>query len=121
MNPDPRLLLEPGRKLAWMLGVIGTLALMALLVTVLLRSTRPEDLTAARTRERFQFREEVRAADAQAIERYAWQDQAKGLDHLQDRVQDRIAGLITLFNPIARNTGSPLAAPWQISIVRKIL
>lgn len=79
MNLDPRLILEPGRKIAWMIGVIGTLALMALLVTVMLRSTRPEDLTAARARERFQFRAEVLAAEAQTIGRYAWQDQAKGL------------------------------------------
>jgi hypothetical protein len=48
-------------------------------VALLLRTTRPEDLAAARTRERLQFREEVRAADAQALSRYAWQDQAKGL------------------------------------------
>lgn len=79
MNPDPRSILDQGRNVAWMIGVIGTLAIMAILVTVLLRVTRPEDLAAIRARERLQFREEVRAAEAQAISRYAWQDQAKGL------------------------------------------
>jgi len=79
VNPDPRSILDQGRNVAWMIGVIGTLAIMAILVTVLLRVTRPEDLAAIRARERLQFREEVRAAEAQAISRYAWQDQAKGL------------------------------------------
>lgn len=79
MNPDPRSILAQGRNVAWMIGVTGTLAIMAILVALLLRSTRPEDLNAARTRERLQFREEVRADDAQALSRYVWQDQAKGL------------------------------------------
>jgi hypothetical protein len=79
MNPDPRSILDQGRNVAWMIGVIGTLAIMAIMVTVLLRVTRPEDLAAIRARERLQFLEEVQAAEALAISRYAWQDQAKGL------------------------------------------
>jgi hypothetical protein len=79
VNPDPRSILAQGRNVAWMIGVAGTLAIMAILVALLLRTTRPEDLDAARTRERLRFREEVRAADAQALSRYAWRDEAKGL------------------------------------------
>jgi hypothetical protein len=71
-----------GRRTAWVLGSLGTLALMAFLVWVLVQSTRPEDLTAARARERTQFLAEVQQAEAEAVTDYAWQDKEKGLVRL---------------------------------------
>jgi hypothetical protein len=65
-----------------MVGTLGTLAIMAILVLVLLRATRPEDIAAARARERVQVREDIRAAEAKATQQYAWQDAAKGIVRL---------------------------------------
>jgi len=82
MSETLRTVAPQARTTAWLLGTFGTLALMAFLVWVLVRSTRPEDLTAARALERAQFLAEVRQTEAGAISDYAWQDKDKGLVRL---------------------------------------
>lgn len=64
---------------AWIGAIIGTILLMAILLWAMYHYTRPEDLTAARVRERLQFLQEVQAADAAAVNHYGWRDRAKGL------------------------------------------
>ena len=65
------------------LGIFeGGAVSLAMLVAVLIHSSRPEDLTAARAVERVQFLSEVRQAEAAATAQYGWVDQAKGLVRL---------------------------------------
>ena len=70
---------QPFRTAAWVLGAFGTFLIMVLLVWALIRMTRPEDLAAARARERFQFLQEVRQSEAQAVANYGWVDKEKGI------------------------------------------
>jgi len=63
----------------WVVGIAGTFLLTAVLVWAMYHYTRPEDLTAARVLERYQFLEEVRASEAKALTQYAWRDREKGL------------------------------------------
>ena len=63
---------------AWVAGVLGTFLIMAGLVWALIRYTQPEDIAAARARERVQFLQQVRQAEAQATTTYAVVDAAKG-------------------------------------------
>jgi hypothetical protein len=71
--PEP---VRAGPAVAWSVAILGTFLLMAVLVIVLYRVTRPEDLTASRARERVQFLSEVRQAEA-ALSQYGWDDPAK--------------------------------------------
>lgn len=79
MSESLRTVAVGSRATAWFLGTAGTLALMAFLVWVLVRSTQPVDLTAARALERAQFLAEVQQANAELTQNYAWQDKDKGL------------------------------------------
>jgi hypothetical protein len=63
----------------WATAIAGTFLLMAILVWAMIHYTRPDDLSAARVRERLQFRDEVRAAEAKVTSQYAWRDKEKGL------------------------------------------
>jgi hypothetical protein len=114
-QPENRLAAE-GRRMAWVLGALGTLALMAFLVWVLVRSTRPEDLTAARARERAQFLAEVQQAEAEAVNHYAWQNEEKGLvrlpvelamDLVVQEWQDPAAARARLISRIEEATAPP--------------
>jgi Zn-dependent protease with chaperone function len=63
----------------WATAIAGTFLLMAILVWAMVHYTRPDDLSAARVQERFQFLAEVRAAEAKLTSEYAWRDKEKGL------------------------------------------
>jgi len=78
MSGQPTRTAGDGRTAAWVVGMLGTLLLMGVLAWILVRSTRPEDLTAARAVERYKFLQEVRQSEATILTSYAWQDQAKG-------------------------------------------
>lgn len=71
--------IENFKLTAWSLAIVGTFLLMALLVWAMYHYTRPEDLNAARVLERYQFLEQVQAAESQAVSQYAWRDRDKGL------------------------------------------
>jgi hypothetical protein len=78
MNPIDCPVARKLRVTAWIVGALGTLLIMVVLVGVMIRVTRPEDLAAARARERRQFLQEVRQAEAQAVASYAWVARDKG-------------------------------------------
>jgi hypothetical protein len=78
----PNTPLESAKLTAWSVGIAGTFLLMALLVWAMYHYTRPEPLGADRAQERRQFLQEIREAEAQAVQNYAWQDQSKGLVRL---------------------------------------
>lgn len=71
--------IENFKLTAWSVAILGTFLLMAVLVWAMYHYTRPEDLNAARVQERYQFLEQVQAAEVQAVSQYAWRDRDKGL------------------------------------------
>jgi len=71
-----------GGTLAWGLGILGTLLLMAGLVAALYRFALPEPIAAARALERAKFLADQKAAEAKALTEYAWQDPAKEIVRL---------------------------------------
>jgi hypothetical protein len=73
---------EKGRCTAYVLGILGTFLLMAGLVWLMRHYTQPAPLDADRTAERIKNLKEMRAANEEALNNYAWQDQAKGLVRL---------------------------------------
>lgn len=85
MSLDVRPVVAEGKTAAWVIGTLGTLAVMALVVGAFVRATRPPDLAAARAVERAQFLAEVRQADAAAVSTYGWRDKDKGLVNLPVR------------------------------------
>lgn len=82
MSGSDRPFVTEGKTAAWVIGILGTLAVMALMVGALVRATRPEDLTAARALERAQFLAETRQAESSALGVYSWRDKDKGLVNL---------------------------------------
>lgn len=73
---------EKGRCTAYVLGILGTFLLMAGLVWLMRHYTQPPPIDQARNAERLKFYAEMKAANAEALNNYAWQDQAKGLVRL---------------------------------------
>ncbi len=59
------------------LGIWGLLLLPALVVMVMIRATRAPAIDADRVRERYEFLREVRQAESNALQQYAWQDRAR--------------------------------------------
>ena len=70
---------EKAKLAVWATAIAGTFLLMAVLIWVMYRYTRPEDLNAARVLERYRFLEEVLTSEAKATTEYAWRDRSKGL------------------------------------------
>lgn len=73
---------EKGRCTAYVLGILGTFLLMAALVWLMRHYTQPAPLDAERAQERVKNLKEMRAANFDAINNYAWHDQSKGLVRL---------------------------------------
>lgn len=74
---------SPKRNLCALFAAIaGTFLIVAALVCVMRRYTRPAPLDQARIQERKKYLTEIQAANAEALNNYAWQDQAKGLVRL---------------------------------------
>jgi len=71
-----------GRCTALVVGILGTLLLMVGLVWLMRHYTQTAPLGADRAAERIKNLKEMRAANAEALNNYAWQDQAKGLVRL---------------------------------------
>lgn len=81
-----------GRGMAWFLGTLGSLSVVAFLVWVLNNTTRPADLAAARAVERAKFRAEVEQASAVVLQNYTWKDKTKGVVSLPiERAMDLVA------------------------------
>jgi hypothetical protein len=71
-----------GRCVAYVLGILGTFLVMAALVWLMRHYTQTAPLGADRAAERIKNLKEMRAANEEALNNYAWQDQAKGLVRL---------------------------------------
>jgi len=73
------------QKTLWciIIAVGGTFLIVAGLVEVMQKYTRPAPLGQARIQERKKFLAEIQAANADALNNYGWQDQAKGLVRLK--------------------------------------
>ncbi len=78
MNHD-RVSEVASRRSAWAVGILGTFLLVAALVTIMIRVTRPEPVDVNRVNERYQFLGEIRQAEAAAVSHYAWQNKDKGI------------------------------------------
>ena len=67
---------------AYVLSILGTFLVMAALVWLMRHYTQPAPLGADRAAERIKNLKEMRAANEEALNNYAWQDPAKGLVRL---------------------------------------
>jgi hypothetical protein len=65
------------------LAVAGTFLIVWGLVALMKKYTQPPPLGQARIQERKKFLAEIQAANAEGLNNYAWQDQAKGLVRLK--------------------------------------
>jgi hypothetical protein len=67
---------------AYAVAVVGAMLIMAVLVWAMYHFTRPEPLGAARADERRTALRDLRADNADKLNNYGWQDQAKGIVRL---------------------------------------
>jgi hypothetical protein len=63
---------------AYVAGLLGTFLIVFLLVHLMQSYTAAPSITAARVAERLQIKSDFNAANAPLLEKYDWQDQAKG-------------------------------------------
>ena len=66
----------------YLVAALGTFLIMAALVRVMVRYTRPAPLNTARVSERYENLKKLRAEEAKVLNEYDWQDQAKGFVRL---------------------------------------
>jgi hypothetical protein len=63
---------------AYAAGLLGTFLIVALLVRLMQSYTEAPSISATRAAERMQIMSEFKAINAPLVEKYDWQDQAKG-------------------------------------------
>jgi hypothetical protein len=63
---------------AYVVGLLGTFLIVALLVRLMQSYTQAPSMSATRAAERMQIMSEFKAANEPLVEKYDWQDQAKG-------------------------------------------
>jgi hypothetical protein len=73
---------ERSSTAAYLVTIIGSFLIVAGLVWVMQQYTKPAPVNQARVAERKKFQAEIRAAEADALHSYGWQDQGKGLVRL---------------------------------------
>jgi hypothetical protein len=73
-----------GKFVAYIVAILGTLLIVAVLVRVMIDYTRPAPLGEDRAKIRHKNIEDLRAANAEVLNNpnYVWQDQAKGIVRL---------------------------------------
>ena len=102
-------------------GVLGAFLIVWILVSVMIRFTKPEPLGQARALERAKALSELRAAETEALTHPAWLDQGKGIVRL--RIEDAMtlverdwgrnpaAGRSNLIARVEKATAVPPKAP----------
>jgi hypothetical protein len=76
---------------AYVLGILGTFLIVGWLVWLLRSYTQAPSPFAARSAERMQIMADFKAANAPLLEKYDWQDQAKGFVRVPlDRAKELI-------------------------------
>jgi hypothetical protein len=63
---------------AYVVGLLGTFAVIALLVWLMQSYTKTPSLSASRAEERMKILADFKTANAPLLEKYDWQDQPKG-------------------------------------------
>lgn len=87
-------------RAAWAAGILGTLLMIAALVVVMIRVTRAPTVDADRVDERYRFLREVRRAESNALNQYAWQDRTREIVRLPiDRALELVE--VEWQNPVA--------------------
>lgn len=66
----------------YVVAIIGAFLIMAALVAAIKHYSKPADLNAARSEERRKALAQIRNENADALDNYAWQNQAKGIVRL---------------------------------------
>jgi hypothetical protein len=79
MNPQPA---TERTGLAYLIGILGSLLIVAALVWAMQRYTQPPPLGEDRIALRKKALADLRAAEATELESYGWVDQAKGVTRL---------------------------------------
>ncbi|MGA2747721.1 MAG: hypothetical protein ABSG59_03015 [Verrucomicrobiota bacterium] len=76
---------------AYVIAILGTFLVMALLVELMRHYTHGPSLRAADAARRMQILTDFQAANAPLLEKYDWQDQAKGFVHVpMDRAMELV-------------------------------
>lgn len=73
---------DKARAAAYCIGILGTFLIMAGLVRAMYHYTRPASLGADRAELRRKNLTDLKAASAEILDNYAWQDQAKSIVRL---------------------------------------
>jgi hypothetical protein len=114
---------QPARErtgLAYLLGILGSLLIVAALVWAMQRYTQPPPLGEDRVAVRKKALADLRAAEATELENYGWIDQAKGVVRLPIAEamklalrdwQDPAAARSNLIARVEKATAVPPAAP----------
>lgn len=79
MNETPS-----GKKIVgfYVVAILGAFLIMAALVAAIKNYSKPADLNAARSEERRKALAQIRNENSDALDNYAWQNQAKGIIRL---------------------------------------
>jgi hypothetical protein len=117
MNPQPS---RERTGLAYLIGILGSLLIVAALVWAMQRYTQPPPLGEDRVVVRKKALADLRAAEASELKSYGWVDQAKGVVRmpiaeamkltLRDW-QDPAAARSNLIARVEKATAVPPAAP----------
>jgi hypothetical protein len=117
VNPQPS---RERTGLAYLIGILGSLLIIAALVWAMQRYTQPPPLGEDRVAVRKKALADLRAAEASELETYGWVDQAKGVVRLPIAEamkltlrdwQDPAAARSNLIARVEKATAVPPAAP----------
>jgi hypothetical protein len=117
MNPQPA---RERTGLAYLIGILGSLLIVAALVWAMQRYTQPPPLGEERAAVRKKALADLRAAEASELESYGWVDQAKGVVRLPIAEatklalrdwQNPAAARSNLIARVGKATAVPPAAP----------
>ena len=117
MNPQPS---RERTGLAYLIGILGSLLIVAALVWAMQRYTQPPPLGEDRVVVRKKALADLRAAEASELKTYGWVDQAKGVVRLPIAEamkltlrdwQDPAAARSNLIARVEKATAVPPAAP----------
>jgi hypothetical protein len=110
---------------AYVVGLLGAFLIVALLVRLMQSYTQAPSISATRAAERLQILSDFKAANAPLLEKYDWQDQAKGfvripIERAKELVleewQDPVAARSNLMARAAKAFALPPKVPEKKSI-----
>ena len=116
---------DAARLTAYAIGIFGTFLIVAMLVLAMRHYTQPAPVGAKRVEERYRFLQDLRAADAKAINEYDWTDKDKGIVRLPvqraveltlQEWQNPAAARSNLISRVEKATAAPPKPPEKPSI-----